>query len=204
MSLLEYYANFRKDLISVIGYVKNADNRYRWSWDETSPNSSIKSSLEIIYEKYIKHASSHGLHIIYRHCDCGNDNHYENESDGYVMDNYSGGNILYNDTRFIWNGPIEQGEIISKCPCSENNLPTNHHVSREVIFDVNADRNTCETIESILVDIYRAICNAGDKKPRSGIREYLLRAVLKLNDAILPGSMDEYIKHQLELAGLRQ
>ena len=120
------------------------------------------------------------------------------------MDNIGDEKISYRDERFIWSYPIEQREVLCKCPCSENNLPTKHSVISDMLYDVNSDQSACKTIQSILDDIYQAVRNSEDKHPRSSIREYLLRAVLKINDAILPGSMDEYIGHQMELAGLKQ
>jgi hypothetical protein len=64
----------------------------------------------------------------------------------------------------------------------------------DVIFDCAANMTVCGSIENVLSDVYAAIDHAGDSKPRSGIREHLLRAVLRINDELLPSPMDEYIR----------
>lgn len=79
------------------------------------------------------------------------------------------------------------------CPCEENAKPTTHWVIDDVVYEKWADTIECKKITSILQDVNTAIEAAEDKKPRSGIREYLLRAILKINDVILPIPMNEYI-----------
>ncbi|MER9586483.1 hypothetical protein [Mesorhizobium sp. M0276] len=48
----------------------------------------------------------------------------------------------------------------------------------------------------LLLGVSTAIQYAGDKHPRSGIREHLLQAIVTLNDAILPQTVDAYIASQ--------
>jgi len=200
MSILEFYVNLRKEILAVICGVENARN-YLY-WDNTTPNYITKSNLSTVYDKYTKHSKAFGVHMIDRHCDCGSPRHNEVGSDGYVMDYVADLNIKYGDSRFVWVNTLDKGDGESICPCSKSNLPSKHRVLKQVCFDAEADQSTCKTIDSIFDDLYRAICSSGDKQPRSAIREYLLRAVIKINDAILPGSMEEYIDHQMKLAGL--
>ncbi|GLF76443.1 hypothetical protein VNPA152081_15140 [Pseudomonas aeruginosa] len=63
----------------------------------------------------------------------------------------------------------------------------------DIIYKKSANAEDCTTIILILTDISEAIDNSADKKARSGIREHLLRAILRINDAILPISIDKYI-----------
>lgn len=70
-----------------------------------------------------------------------------------------------------------------------------------VLFDLEADHATCRTIEEILGDVSVVISSVGDGQPRSVIQENLLRAGLKINDAILPVRLEDYIAKQLMLAG---
>lgn len=201
MSLLEFYVKLRRDIIAIIGGVEDSGHSYHW--DNTTPNYITKSRLETLFEKTVDKSGIFGLHCINRHLDCGNPSHHECGPNGYAMDSIVGENISYGDSRFVWSSPICEGDFICKCPCSETNLPSKHYVIKDVFFDVNANKSTCDRIESILDDLYRAKQNSGDNKSRSAIREFLLRAVLRINDAILPSSMDEYIEHQIELAGLK-
>jgi len=202
MSILAFYVKLRSEINAVICGVENS-NSYLY-WDNTTPNSSTKSKLINIYDRYIKHCEAFGVHMIDRHCDCGSPGHDEVGSDGYVMDYASAPDMKYGDSRFIWVNTLSKGDIESICPCSKNNLPSKHTVLQQVCFDAKADQSTCKTLDSIFDDLYQAIRNSGDKQPRSAIREYLLRAVIKINDAILPCTMDEYIEHQIELAGSKQ
>jgi hypothetical protein len=50
-----------------------------------------------------------------------------------------------------------------------------------------------DCLVEIFMDIADAVDNSGDKKPRSGIRELLLRAILRINDQLLPIPMDEFV-----------
>lgn len=87
-----------------------------------------------------------------------------------------------------------QGDRVCVCPCSNENEPTKHWVIDDVVYDKGADQYLCKNLEHILSDINEAVNSSGDKMPRSAIREYLLRAVLRINDQILPESMDKYIR----------
>jgi hypothetical protein len=201
MSILEFYVKLRREIIAVICGVEDSHN-YLF-WDNTTPNYTTKSNLSIIYDRYIKHSEAFGVYMIDRHCDCGSPSHNEIGSDGYVMDYILDPNIKFGDSRFIWENTFDKGDIESICPCAKSNLSSKHRVLQQVCFDAEADQSICKTIDGIFDDLYQAIRNAGDKQPRSAIREYLLRAVIKINDAILPCTMDEYIEHQMELAGLK-
>jgi hypothetical protein len=133
--------------------------------------------------------------------------HYKVGKDGFVMENFGGMNVKYEDKRYVWdNGHdiIDQGRQISKCPCSDDNLEAEHYIVYDILFDVNANKNICRLLTSILCDIKEAIDNAGDRQPRSGIRERLLVAMLKINDALLPTPMEDYISHMKILAGIEK
>ena len=150
MSLLEFYVNLRKEIFAVIGGVE--DSGYSFRWDNTTPNWITKSKLKTVFEKLINHSANFGVYIINRHSDCGNPKHDQNGSDGYVMDRILENKISYRDSRFNWSDPIDQGEILCKCPCSESNLTSKHHVIQDVIFDASANLSACKNIESIIYD----------------------------------------------------
>jgi hypothetical protein len=77
------------------------------------------------------------------------------------------------------------------------NKETEHQVIDEIIYDANSNSEACTKLETILCDIYDSINCAGDKKSRSAIREYLLRAILRINDELLPEPIDTYISKRL-------
>jgi hypothetical protein len=91
-----------------------------------------------------------------------------------------------------------QGDRICICPCSAENRPTKHWVIDDIIYDRGANQDLCNSLEDIFLDINEAVNSSGDKMPRSAIREYLLRAALRINDQLLPEPMNKYIHDRLE------
>lgn len=192
MKIFEYYASLRSEILEVITGVENSG----WSlfWDDTTPNYVTKRKLEKLYKKYLGIARSFGLYVVTRHCDCPNPKH----SDYPVSNNY-GLEISYRDENFVWNGgQMYQGPRNCICPCSPKNKESQHHVIDDVIYEMSANQELCKELEGILIDVVEAIDCAGDKKPRSAIRENLLCAVLRINDQLLPEKMDVYIENQLK------
>ncbi|MDN2702010.1 hypothetical protein O0881_08390 [Janthinobacterium sp. SUN100] len=191
MNLFEYYVALRGDILRIVTGVENS--AHSLFWDNTTPNSITKGRLERLHEKYLVAAREFGLFMVTRHCDCPNPNHAT-----YPTSNRYGLDISYRSRGYIWGGgQFFQGARSCICPCSNKNKVTEHHVIDEIIYDENADVDVCKGLETILGDIFYSIDCAGDKKPRAAIREYLLRAVLRINDELLPESMDAYIeKHR--------
>ena len=192
MEVKKVYILLRSEIIKTIKGVENSKS-YLY-WDNTIPNYVTKSSLQKMYSKYLAEFSNYGFFIINRHCDCDNKKHYEVNKDGYVMEKINENHLEYHDKNYIWRSPIDQFKTISACPCSENNKKTEHYIVQDIIFDPRFEIKRCEQIETIVTDIYAAIKSSEDNKPRSSIREYLLRAVINLNDYILPKPVQEYIE----------
>ena len=193
MKLLEYYARLRKDLVSIVAGVRNSNSDdVVWRWDNTTPNSETRKKLKKLFTGYLNLAEPFGLRVVTRHHGCQNPIHYESESGIFIH------GMTWRDPDYIWDGNfIYQGERVCKCPCSAENEPTSHDVVDEIIYRKSADLPACETITTILLWVSSAIDNAEDRKPRSGIREYLLCAIIRLNEAILPITVDEYLEQQL-------
>lgn len=188
MTLIEFYAGIRKEILERISGVANSNGYI--SWDNTTPNYVTKSRLESLHSKYFDLAKQFGVYVVTRYSSCSNPKH-----EGYPTEDRYGLRITYRDPRFIWDGDqLYQGDRYSTCPCRSGNTPSQNHVIDDVIFAIGADIETCRRIASILEDVSEAIDAADDKKPRSGIREHLLRSILRLNDALLPQQMDEYIE----------
>jgi len=187
MTLFEFYINLRKDVLRQISGVGNSNGYFLW--DNTTPNYLIKYRLELLLDQYIMDAKAFGVYVVTRYADCSCGAH-----DGYPVENRYGLKIQYQDEQFVWEGcQLYQGPRISTCPCSTQNKPNKNHVIDDIIYSKSSIIADCRKISAILFDIHEAIVNAADKKTRSGIREHLLRAVLRINDAILPMPVDEYI-----------
>lgn len=192
MTLFKYYSDLRVEILEVVTGVENSSGS-SFFWDDTTPNWATKNNLEKLYKKYLASASKHGLYVVTRHCDCPNPNHSE-----YPISNNYSLEVDYRDGEYIWNGgQMYQGSRHCICPCSPENNSTTHHVIDDVVYSKNANQELCSKLEDVLFDINESITCAGDKKSRSSIRENLLRAVLKINDQLLPEPMDAYIQRKL-------
>lgn len=189
MNLFEYYAGLRSEILDVIAGVQRSG--YSLFRDNTIPNGITRKRLQELCAKYIKAAKEFGLLVVTIHCECPNPAHV-----GSLISNRYGLDISSKDSRFIWTGgQFYQGSRSCVCPCSRDNFLTKHHVIDCVIYDKIYDANVCKRMEMIFDDIFESIDCAEDKKPRSAIRECLLRAVLNINDELLPETMDEYIRN---------
>lgn len=188
MSLFEYYAALRNEVLGIVSGTENTVPGLLW--DNTTPNHITKNRLEKLFFKYLSAAKAHGILVVVRHSGCPNPSHGE-----YPTSNSYGLHIPYRSDEYLWNGgQFYQGSRLCVCPCSTHNEPTEHFVIEDVIYDTRANIDICNRLELILSDIFESINNAGDKKPRSAIREHLLRAVLRINDELLPEPMSIYIE----------
>jgi hypothetical protein len=188
MSLFDYYVTLRSDILEIVTGVENS--AHSLFWDNTTPNYVTKNCLKRLFSKYLATAKTFGLLVVLRHCDCPNPSHGE-----YPTNNSYGLHIPYQSAGYVWNrGQFYQGSRLCVCPCSKGNKATEHNVIEDIVYDQCADPEICGRLELILSDIFESIDSAGDNKPRSAIREYLLRAVLRINDELLPEPMDKYIQ----------
>lgn len=194
MKLFDFYVSLRKDILRTITGVENSG--YSLFWDDSTPNWITKNKLESLLDKYLLRAQSFGIYIVTRHCDCPNFRH----GDDYYITNTFGLDIKYRDECFTWNGgQLFQGSRKCTCPCSKRNKETEHHVIDDIIYKNDANFDVCKNLEDIILDINSAIECSSDRKPRSAIREHLLRAVININDQLLPEPMDKYIENASEL-----
>lgn len=190
MSLFDYYVALRSEIVEIITGVENS--AHSLFWDNTTPNSVTKNRLQKLFTKYLTDAREFGLLVAIRHCDCSNRFHNE-----YPTSNSYGLNIPYRSAGYVWHGgQFYQGSRLCVCPCSRGNKPTEHHLIEDIIYEQHSNLDICSRLELILCDIFESINSAGDKKPRSAIREYLLRAVFRINDELLPESMEKYIQNR--------
>lgn len=189
----EYVVGLRRDILSAMNGISNANSYLRW--DDTTPNSTTRRRLQKILENAIRDASAFGVYVVTRHLDCGRRSHDKASDDnGYVWTDPCGLNVAWQDRRFVWEGgQLFQGVRYELCPCSKTSEPLNHHVIDDFIYSPDAIASFYRSISAVLSDIQSAIEEAGDKKPRSGIREHLLRAILLLNDAIMPVTVEAHI-----------
>ena len=192
MNLFKYYSDLRAEILEVVTGVENSSGSC-FFWDDTTPNWATKNKLEKLYKKCLAGATKYGLYVVTRHCDCPNPKHTE-----YPVSNNNSLKVKYRDGNYIWNGgQMYQGPRLCVCLCSTENNSTNHHVIDDVIYSKNANQELCSKLKEVLSDINESIAYAGAKKSRSAIRENLLRAVLRINDQLLPEPMDLYIQRKL-------
>lgn len=193
----DYFVGLRQDLLTATTGIQNAG--FSLYWDNTTPNFSTRRRLNAILERHVREARKFGLLVVTRHTDCGRRGHNRKADQyGYLTTNAYGMDIPYRDPRFEWGDFLFQGKRWEPCPCSKNVEAVEHHVIDDVVFEKGANLEVGKTIYNVLSDLQSAIDAAGNKQPRSGIREYLLRAIIQLNDAVLPATVDEHIKNQRE------
>jgi len=188
MNLFSYYAALRSEILEIITGVKNSSPNI--IWNDTMPNHVTKIRLEQLFEKYLAAAREFGLLVVTRHTDCPNPAHIE-----FPTSNSYGLHIPYRSPSYIWDGGrFYQGLRLCVCPCSRDSKPTKHYIIEDIVYDRHADPDVCSRLELIISDIFESITSAGNSRPRSAIRERLLRAVIRINDELLPEPMDKYIK----------
>lgn len=191
MTRLEFLVDTRQRLMREISGTQNAGSLY---WDDTRSNFLTQNSVKALFIAVRKNAEALGLAVVNCHWHCGRTSHREE----YYVSTIMGRNIAYRDPAFAWVS-LSHSEAECTCPCSPDTNATKHSILTEIIYIKGADSRFFNALASILQDIYRAMENAGRKRPRSGIREYLLRALLATNDQILPQSVDEFIASQTSL-----
>ncbi|WP_439601859.1 hypothetical protein [Devosia sp.] len=191
-----YLVGLRQELLTATTGIQNAG--FSLYWDNTTSNSSTRRRLVAILERHIHDARKFGFLVVTRHTDCGRRGHNRSADQyGYITTNAYGLDIPYRDSSFEWGDFLYQGKRWDSCPCTKGGDIVEHHVIDDVVFERNAILANCKTIYHVLSDLQSAIDAAGDKQPRSGIREYLLRAIIQLNDAVLPSTVDEHIRAQV-------
>lgn len=184
----DYLADLRADVITIISGTKNSNGYF--GWDTTVPNSIIENQIKRLIEKYINFAKAHGIYVVTRYSHCSNPKH-----PGYPTEDRYGLSISYRDERFIWNGKqLYQGSRYSKCPCAVTNSGGENVVIDDFVYDPKADVGFCDLVSDFLAEVHSALRYTGRNQTRSGIREILLRVVLRINDAVLPVPVDEYIQ----------
>jgi hypothetical protein len=192
MQLIDLLIELRRNTLSVICGVENANGTF--SWDTTTPNSTTRAQLRDLLQQTLSAAETFGIYRVVQHLSCGLVAH-----DGNVIEQGPHGVREFNDGAFKWSGCLlYQGDRTSSCPCTAGIKPTKHSVIDELVVRRQGATAQHERLVEALCDFQQAIDKAGNKKARSAIREHLLRAVINLNDGILPKSVDDYIASRIE------
>lgn len=187
MKLIDLLIEMRRDLLSIVRGVENANGYF--TWDTTTPNSTTRFRLCNLLQKHLLTAERFGIYCVTRHCSCPQSGHID-----YIIEEARHGVKQYQDDTFKWSGlQLYQGDRLSVCPCKVGTMPSTHWVIDELIVRKHGATKRHDRLADALSDIQNAADNAGNNQPRSAIREYLLRAVISLNEGILPQGVDEYI-----------
>lgn len=189
----KYLVDLRQKLIDAIRGISNSKSYL--AWDDTTPNSTTRHHLQALLKSSISEAAHFGVYVVTRHLECGRRNHSKlADAHGYIWTEPYGLNITWADPRFRWKGhQLYQGDYHDLCPCVTRGQGGDHRIIQDIISRTDSCPILSETIMTALSGIYAAAQHAGDKQPRSGIRENLLREIIRLNNAILPQSVDDYI-----------
>ncbi len=195
----QYLALLREELIALQDSIEDACEYIEF--DKTKSNWQIANDLQGVIDKYLPNAASFGLYVIEQHKNYQIPEGIELTPDlkkiastCSLYDAY-GLDIKLNDERFIWPGK-DYSWGLADYDCKNCKFPLKHSVIKEFIFEKDFDISMCETLSGIFDLIERAKSRSSERSPRSGIREQLLLAILKLNNEILPFDLEEYIKNQ--------
>lgn len=183
----DYLVALREKVAAEISGVR--DSEFSLWWDDSRSNWLTRPRLWNVYRQACEGAEAFGIYIVGRHGICGSRSHRPE----YIMAPLAGRSIEYRDPEFTWEYFISQGFEESPCPCTGSKRDKRHYVIYDVLFDKAADQRFCRSLQSILSDLHEAAERSGDKKPRSGIREHLLRALITINDHVLPQTVSAYI-----------
>ncbi|MGR5150217.1 hypothetical protein ACQKP8_27205 [Photobacterium alginatilyticum] len=192
MNIFGFYVTLRKEILEVITGTDDAEGSL--FWDDTTPNWITKKKLESIFKRNFEIISKKlGVYIVTRHFpnDCENE---AKHGDGFPETNKYGLEIT--PDKYTWTNyhPRDEDDFC-KCPCDLNNRLSYHRVMDTIVYESSREHNfDIEELLGILGDILIAIDCSEDRRPRSAIRENLLCAVIRINDQLLPQSMEEYIK----------
>lgn len=195
---LDYFIGLRKDLLSQIGWIPDSYS----DWIHTRCNKDTKQSLILLLDKYVREANKFNVFLVTAYME---EPTYRKNLDGIVIKD--GEPVVQGDPDYTWGAQLYLGTLgdrrpylFKSNPSVENLLMSrfyekqkNSMVCERLIF--KKDSQTPETINAIFDDIAKAVSRAYEKQPRSGIREYLLRALIRVNDNILPFTVEEYITH---------
>lgn len=202
MSPLDYFGQLRKDLLSEIGWTRDSDS----DWSQGRCNKDTQKSVLLLLDKYLRHSRSFGVYLVTEHFE---DPKYRSNSDGIVIDD--GKPVVRGDRAYTWGEQLYIGTLGQRRPYlydehfrSEDAIGSfivremrrkekNEMVTESLVF--KPDIPVSGAVNQILGDIAKAAARAGDRQPRSGIREYLLRAVIRINEVILPITVDQYLSH---------
>jgi len=197
MTKLQYLSSLRGKLLNLIENIEDAYPRDKFhSGRVTICNSNIRNTLNKTFEDYSDRGRAYGVYIGKRHVNCDNPKHKYDEFE-IIGGRKINAESIYNNERFSLGWPIYEDEIKCICPCSAENRASEHSVIIDILFDKKLNTFPCDTIRKLFIEIYTAL-NLKDNQPRSDTREHLLKAVLVINDLILPIPMKEYIDEQLK------
>jgi hypothetical protein len=190
VEIFKFYSSLRASLIKTITDIQDSGHLL---FDNTKSNTEIRYELNNILNKYLKAASNFGYYIVEYHFPCKNPSH--NLTIKKIM---QGIDIDIKDSRYVkFDYEIYNKTYKYNCACGFEQYPNAHDVVGYTYIDSTFPKINFDSMEYIFAEIYNAIECAGDKKPRSAIRERILSAILAINDEILPETMDTYIKNKL-------
>ena len=157
--------------------------------NSTTANTKSRLQLQALLRRRLQQVEEFGIHLVTRHGSCGQPNHTD-----AVIGHPRNKVAVYGDEAFRWtNVRFFQGERYSACPCAPDAKAARHQVVEElVVRKIGASKRHGRLIDA-LSNVQQGLNHAGDGGPQSSVREYLLRAVLDLNEGILPQGVDDYI-----------
>lgn len=193
MHLGKYLLDLREELSTIVLRVEDSSSWADVFFQPTDSNLYTKYRLQSLYDKYLSLAQSFGIVKVTRHVSCPNPSHIE-----YITSNEYGLDIPNQDPKYSWHMRQQQDTRVCKCPCSDKNQPTRHKVIDELIYPIDKELN-CERVLSVIDEIRKAVEASGSGRPRAGVREHLLLAMMKIDNCLIPGGTARFLSQLRDL-----
>lgn len=205
-------AKLRSNILSLLGVIRDS---YQSSlrFNDPSPNWLTSSRLKACLKDYEESLIMLGAKRVYLHSPCGSERHTDLASNVYGHGGYwryelecglsdadlaANGIIVLDGTSMetVFDTAIANQRTSTRpCPCRLGKTTPEHTVSKYFLWPEKRDSHLAELAEMTLT-LGHAIEASQNKKRRSGIRELLLQAHIKLDDMILEENSESVLRRR--------
>ena len=188
MSILYVILEFRSAVKTSISRIEDAVG-YE-NDDRTIPNWETKQNLQALLDDFLCKVKPYGFRVITSHLSCSNSEHNReifNELSERDIDIDLEHFEDIKDRSYC----VDVGKTYAICKCDESD-----YSQYDIFLDIYGEKGELLNIHRKLSVVYHevreAILNCRDRGPRSAIRERLYKAVIAIDEIILPFDIEEY------------
>lgn len=205
-------AKLRSNILGLIGAIRDSP-KSALRFNDPSPNWLTSNKLKQCLKDYEELLFGLGAKRVYLHGPCGSKHHTDLASPVYGHSGYwryelesglSDDDLATDGVIFIDGTPMETvfdtalaNQIFSTrpCPCGLGETTSEHTVSEYFLWPRKSD-SQLEELAGMTLTLSAAVRASKDRKRRSGIRELLLQALIKLDDMILEENSESVLRRR--------